>query len=42
MPFIFDGARLAGERFVFDLAELCAQTGLLLDVRRAATLQEAA
>lgn len=40
--FTFDGERLAGERFVFDLAELCAQTGLPLDVLRAAAVPEAA
>lgn len=30
--FTFAGARLASERFVFDLADLCAQTGLPLEL----------
>ena len=40
--FTFAGGRIAGERFVFDLADLCAQTGLPLDMLRATALTEAA
>jgi len=37
--FTFDGAQLASERFFFDLASLCEQTGLPLDAVRATLRQ---